>query len=82
MTYMEKILSMHMNGQLPDTDGVGHVSVYHDDDCSVFRNGACNCSPEIKVIHTGDKPDSDCENCDVSGERECVDRQQRNGCGG
>ena len=30
-----------------DKAGVWHVTVYHDDRCSVFRGGGCDCEPEV-----------------------------------
>lgn len=26
---------------------VARVGVYHDDDCSIFEGGACDCDPEV-----------------------------------
>jgi len=30
--------------------GVHHVVVYHDTWCSIYRDGGCNCEPDIKYF--------------------------------
>jgi len=33
---------------------VTHVYIYHDDWCSVFRGGLCDCNPEVVAADVGE----------------------------
>ena len=30
------------------TPGVAHITVVHEDGCSLLKGGECNCNPEVK----------------------------------
>jgi hypothetical protein len=32
---------------------LNHVAVYHDDDCSIWEGGACDCDPAVKLLDGG-----------------------------
>jgi len=47
--YREKVLTMHDVGLLPTEPGLYHTDIYHDNWCSLFRGGLCDCAPDIVV---------------------------------
>ena len=46
--YVKKINRMIANGQIPFKVGLGHLYIAHDDWCAVYKDGLCNCDPDIK----------------------------------
>ncbi len=48
--YLRRLLDMWDKGQLAVKPGtVTRVSVFHDDWCSFWQTGRCDCNPEIAV---------------------------------
>lgn len=47
--YQIKLEQMIAQGAIP---AVGHtgVNVFHDDWCAVFRDGRCDCDPDIELV--------------------------------
>ncbi len=46
--YQKAILENLRDGQLaPQAGQVTHLDIYHDEDCSIFCGGPCDCNPDI-----------------------------------
>jgi hypothetical protein len=39
----------------PDFEGVALVTIAHDSWCGRLRGGACNCVPDIEMLHNGER---------------------------
>ena len=46
--YLEKIMAMMQQGELPEV-GVHQADVYHDTWCGIWAGRACDCEPQIRV---------------------------------
>ncbi len=44
--YLQK--ARELGGMLPK-GAIALIEVSHDDHCSIWRTGECNCSPEVRV---------------------------------
>lgn len=45
---LEKMIAGGMFADLPKGQ-VSHLSIYHDDDCSIFKGGRCDCAPAFEL---------------------------------
>ena len=45
--YVKEFIDMVENGEMLTKPGLYKHDVYHDDWCNFFKNGICNCNPEI-----------------------------------
>jgi len=50
--YLVKIYQMWESGEFPRAAGFHQISIYHDDDCSIFEGKHCNCDPDIRLRAT------------------------------
>lgn len=48
--YLRKILNDFESGRLSPGQGLNHVQVLHDNDCSFLQGKECDCSPEVKLL--------------------------------
>jgi len=46
-SYAQAILEMFARSEFKP--GVSHIIVSHDDGCSIWTGGRCNCSPEFEL---------------------------------
>ncbi len=49
--YLEKIEAIARQQQL--SPGLHNVQVLHDDWCSIWRDGECDCEPEVRLSAPG-----------------------------
>ncbi len=48
MSFIDKVVKALKDGTIKAKDGgFTHVTVKHDDDCSFFLGGDCDCDPDI-----------------------------------
>jgi hypothetical protein len=47
--YLKKIAQMIKTGELPPGVSVDMVDIYHDDYCSFWMGGECDCDPDIEI---------------------------------
>jgi len=45
--YLAEILRLQAEGKLSTAPGVQHVHVAHDEWCSIYSGGRCDCEPEV-----------------------------------
>jgi len=50
MNYLPKVLKMAKEIIDPNNPQIYHIRVFHDDWCDIFKNGLCNCNPEVKIL--------------------------------
>jgi len=46
--YVKVMLAMIEVGEIPQGVSVHQLDIYHDDDCSVFAGGFCDCEPVVE----------------------------------
>lgn len=47
--YQAKLMKMIQSGQIK-LGGVQHLSIKHDTWCKIYRDGLCNCDPDIELM--------------------------------
>ena len=48
--YQIKVRKLIRDGVIKSTPGeVQHIDVKHDDNCSIFKHGPCDCDPDILI---------------------------------
>jgi hypothetical protein len=51
--YQHRLIAALASGDLPAV-GVGRVAVHHDNDCGIWSDGQCTCTPDISIHHGED----------------------------
>jgi hypothetical protein len=51
--FVKKLLDLDAKGKVPQTPGVWHTDVRHDDWCGYLRGRRCNCDPVIRFLPKG-----------------------------
>lgn len=47
-SYLEKLLQLFAEGKF--RPGVHEIEIQHNDTCSIWSGGACDCDPEIMLV--------------------------------
>ena len=52
--YITKIDKLVQDGVLPEA-GLCNIAIFHDDWCSAYQGGLCDCDPDIRVMGASSK---------------------------
>ena len=53
--YVKAVMEIILADEMPLGDSeVYNATIFHDDDCSIFKGGLCDCKPSVKVVREGD----------------------------